>query len=306
MKILVTGGAGFIGSHTVDKMIEDGHDVVIIDNLSTGDKSNVNKKAKFYEMDILSSEIGDVFRNEKFDAVFHLGANVNVRESIDDPLHDANNNILGTLNLLEACRKYGVNKFIFSSTGGALYGDADIIPTPEDYPTKPISPYGVSKLSSEEYLYYYSKVHNIKGTILRYSNVYGPRQGVSGEGGVVSVFVKRVLNGGEMEIYGDGKQIRDFVFVSDVANANALALLKTDDFSVYNVGSGIETSVNELHKTISKKFGIDIPPVYSKAIEGEVFRSSLDNVKAANELGWRVKYDLEQGIDETIEYFKKL
>ncbi len=305
MKILVTGGAGFIGSCIVDELIASEHEVVVMDNLSTGDKSNVNKKAKFYEIDILSNKIFDIFKDEKFDVVFHLAASVDVRESIKDPIHDAKNNISGILNILEACRKTGVYKFVFSSTGGALYGNADIIPTPENYPTRPISPYGVSKLSSEEYLYYYSKIHNINVTILRYSNVYGPRQGARGDGGVVSIFIKKIINGEQVEIYGDGEQVRDFVFVDDVARANVLALSNISEFDIYNIGSGVETNINKLQNIISSKLQTVVTTVYRDALDGEVFRSVLNNAKAINELNWSVKYDLAHGIEKTIRYFNK-
>jgi len=231
MKILVTGGAGFIGSHLVDRLIKEGHKVVIIDNLSTGKKENLNPRAKFYQLDICSPKISEVFKKEKPKAVFHLAAQIDLRKSVNDPVFDANINILGSLNLIQNFLqnlkfKIQNSKFIFSSTGGAMYGNADIIPTPENYSARPISPYGIAKLSIEYYLYYYQKVFGLNFISLRYGNVYGPRQDSKGEAGVVAIFCDKILTGATSIINGNGRQTRDYVYVDDVVEANILAFKK--------------------------------------------------------------------------------
>jgi len=308
MKILVTGGAGFIGSHVVDLLLNIGHKVVLIDNLSTGRIENVNNKAKLYKLDISNPEINLVFKKEKFDAVFHLAASTNVRKSIENPFNDIKTNILGSINLFEVCRKNNVKKIIFSSTGGALYGDAGVIPTPETYLCNPISPYGVDKLTVEKYLFYYHKVHDFSAVILRYSNVYGPRQDKKNEGGVVTVFLKNMLAHKPVNISGKGSQTRDFVYVRDVARANILSLkkIKKKSFNVYNISTKKEISIKNLFKKISKKTNLNLKPVYTKRINGEVDRSSLDNSLAKKELLWDTSYDIDMGVDEMVKYLKAL
>jgi len=302
MKCLVTGGAGFIGSHIADILIKKGEEVSIIDNLSTGKIKNLNKKAIFYKEDIRNKKaIEKMFEKEKLDYVFHTAAQINVRESVENPVKDASINILGTLNLLEACRKCNVKKFIFSSTGGAIYGDNVKIPTIETEKQQPTSPYGIAKLSIEKYLYFYKKVYGIDYVSLRYSNVYGPRQNYKGEAGVVAIFINKILNNKQSVINGSGKQTRDYVYVRDVARANLLALKLN---GIFNVSTGKETSVNELFKMLKKIMRINVEAVHGPAKKGEQKRSCLDYSKIKGK-GWEPKTGLEQGLEATIEWFKK-
>ncbi len=236
MKILVTGGAGFIASHIVDKFIEEGHEVVILDDLSTGFEKNINPKAKFVNLNIRDEKVSKLFEEEKFDVVNHHAAQMDVRRSVIDPAFDANTNILGTINLLQNSVKHGVNKFMFASTGGAVYGEQECFPADENHPTNPVSPYGISKLSVEKYLYFYFNEHKLNYTILRYANIYGPRQNPFGEAGVVAIFSTKLLNGDQPIINGTGEQTRDYVFVKDVVKAN-LQTLADDESDIYNVGN---------------------------------------------------------------------
>jgi len=308
MKILVTGGAGFIASHIADAYIAAGHEVVIMDNLITGDKQNLNPKAKFIEMDIRSEELGKIFAAEKFDVVNHHAAQMDVRKSVADPVFDASVNILGGLNLLENCKKHNVKKFIFASTGGAIYGEQDYFPADEEHPTRPLSPYGISKLTIEKHLFYYHTIFHLPYVVLRYANVYGPRQNPFGEAGVVAVFTTKMLQNSQPVINGDGKQTRDYVFVGDVVRANvkALALNSTD---YINIGTGIETDVNELFRHLSKLTGKDMKEMHGPAKDGEQLRSVLENKKAKKVLDWSPTVSLEQGLKQTVEYlinrFKK-
>ncbi len=307
MKILVTGGAGFIGSHIVDKLLERGDGVVVVDNLSTGKKINLDGKAKLYEMDLISPELEEVFKDENIDAVCHLAASTDVRKSIKDPLNDIENNVSSMVNLLQLCSKYKVKRFVFSSTGGALYGNTNILPTPEEHSTNPISPYGVDKLTGEHYLYYYNKVHGLPVTILRYSNIYGPRQDRKGEGGVVMVFIKNLIEDVQVSINGNGNQTRDFIYVEDIADINISAIDQTphSGFHVYNISSKVETSINQLYSIIAKKLGVNASPIFLPVTKGEVLRSFLDNSLAKKELNIISLYGLSDGIDKTIEYLKK-
>lgn len=306
MKILITGGAGFIGSHIVDKLVERGDEVIVVDNLSTGKKINLDDRAKLYEMDLISPELEKVFKDEDIDAVCHLAASTDVRKSIKDPLNDIENNVSSLVNLLQLCSKYDVKRFVFSSTGGALYGNTNILPTPEGHPTNPISPYGVDKLTGEHYLYYYNKVHGLPVTILRYSNIYGPRQDRKGEGGVVMVFIKSLIEDVQVNINGDGNQTRDFIYVEDIANINISAIdqMPHSGFHVYNISSGVETSINQLYDMISKKLRINIKPIFLPATMGEISRSCLDNSLAKKELNIMPLFGLSDGINKTIEYLK--
>ncbi|MCH6574695.1 MAG: NAD-dependent epimerase/dehydratase family protein, partial [Bacteroidetes bacterium] len=240
MKILVTGGAGFIASHIADKFIEEGHEVVILDDLSTGFEKNINPKAKFVKLNIRDEKVSNLFEEEKFDVVNHHAAQMDVRRSVVDPAFDANTNILGTINLLQNSIKHGVNKFMFASTGGAVYGEQECFPADENHPTNPVSPYGISKLSVEKYLYFYFNEHKLNYTILRYANIYGPRQNPFGEAGVVAIFSAKLLKGDQPIINGTGEQTRDYIFVKDVVKANLLTL-SDDESDIYNVGTGIET-----------------------------------------------------------------
>src|SRR5207248_3854128 len=240
LKALVTGGAGFIGSHIADRLLADGHEVVILDDLSTGHVEHLASRARFYQMDVHSPWLEELFRIEQPQAVLHQAAQASVRRSVDDPVFDAGVNVLGTVGLLQASVRHGVRRFLFASTGGALYGDAQVTPTPEDYPTLPVSPYGASKLAAEVYLRTFHAVHGLSYAALRYANVYGPRQDPHGEAGVVAIFSRRLLSGETTRINGDGKQTRDFVYVGDVADANVRALA-SDAIGSFNVGTGIET-----------------------------------------------------------------
>lgn len=298
---IVTGGAGFIGSHLVDRLILENYKVVVIDNLSTGNKKNINPKAKFYNIDIKSSKVKEIFKKEKPDILFHYAAQIDVRKSVDDPKRDADINILGSLNLLENCREYGIKKIIFASTGGAIYGDADIIPTSESYPAHSVSPYGITKLSVEHYLYYYYKVYNIPFTALRFSNVYGPRQNPKAEAGVIAIFIDSLLSGKKPVIFGTGRQTRDYIYVQDVIAANMLALRK--GIGIFNIGTGIEITVNEVLKEIKQAIGSNVIGVKGPERLGEQQRSSLDCSKIKRELGWKYKYDFSKGIQETINRF---
>ena len=305
MKVLVTGGAGFIGSHVVDVLVESGYDVIVIDNLSNGKKENVNKKAKFYKEDITSKTLKLVFKKEKPDFVSHQAAQINVRHSIKNPVFDAENNILGSINLLELCKDFSVKKVVYASSGGAIYGNPEYLPCDEKHPIKPISPYGVSKFAVELFLNYYYQTFGLSYCALRYSNVYGPRQDPNGEAGVVAIFTNNLLNNKQCIINGDGKQTRDFVYVKDVAKVNLLALEKKCKACALNIGSGEETSINELYKKISGLVGSNKPCVHGPEIKGEVNRIYLDIKMAEKGLGWKPEFDLDKGLKETSGWFRK-
>jgi len=303
-KVLVTGGAGFIGSHLVDELVSRGYQVIVIDNLSTGKKENLNPRAKFYKLDIQDSKISDVFQEEKPEIVFHLAAQINVRKSVEDPIENGKNNIMGSLNLLENCKKFKIQKVVFSSTGGAIYGDANIIPTPEDYIESPLSPYGIEKLAVDKYLNYYYRVFGLPYISLRYANVYGPRQNPKGEAGVIAIFIDKMLSGQQPIINGDGKQTRDFVYVKDVVRANLLALSKSQ-VGIFNVGTGRETNINSIFQELRKLINSDFKEIHGPAIPGEQKRSCLDYSKIKKELGWEPQYSLEEGLKETVEWFRE-
>jgi len=302
MKVLVTGGAGFIGSHIADGVLAAGHEVVILDNLSSGKRENVPAGAQFVEADIRSDEAADVIRHGGFDAVIHQAAQIDVRKSVTDPRYDADVNLLGILNLLEASVAGGVKRFLFASSGGACYGEQDIFPAPETHPTRPVSPYGASKASSELYLGYYGFEKKLSWCALRYANVYGPRQDPHGEAGVVAIFSGKCLKGEPCTIFGDGKQTRDYVYVGDVARANVLAL-SSDYVGPLNIGTGIETDVVQLHAGIARATGAEQEPVFAPPRAGEQKRSCIDPRKASEVLGWRPQVSLEQGLAETARFF---
>jgi UDP-glucose 4-epimerase len=299
-KVLVTGGAGFIGSWVADTLIDNGFDVIAIDNLSSGFMKNINPKIKFYNIDIRDNKISEIFEKEKPDFVFHLAAKINLRESVENPKESADVNITGTLNLLINCVKYNVKKFIFSSTGGAMYDDNCKLPASENEKENPISPYGISKFAIEKYLEFFKKVYGLDYVSLRYSNVYGPRQNSKGEAGVVAIFIDNLLSGKQPVINGSGEQTRDYVFVKDVANANFLALKLS---GIFNVGTGKETNVNEIFGNIKQIFGFDIKEIHGPWAEGDLMRSCLSSEKLIKE-GWQIKYKLEEGLKETVDYFK--
>jgi UDP-glucose 4-epimerase len=305
LKVLVSGGAGFIGSHVVDRLAADGHDVVILDDLSTGDVEHLQPSAHFYQMDLRSPWLDELFRIERPEAVVHEAAQASVRRSVEDPVFDAGVNVLGTAALLQASVHHGVRRFLFASTGGALYGDADVIPTPEDYPTLPVSPYGASKLAAEVYLRTFHALHGLSYAALRYANVYGPRQDPHGEAGVVAIFAQRLLSGERARINGDGKQTRDFVFVGDVADANARALT-SDAVGSFNVGTGIETDIATIFQLLRRLTGSNQPEDHGPPLPGEQRRSVVDARKIEKVLGWKPKTSLEAGLDATVRYFREV
>jgi UDP-glucose 4-epimerase len=305
MKILVTGGAGFIGSHTVDALVAAGqHQVSIIDNLSAGKRDQVNSAARFHEIDLRDADaVQRVIAAERPEVIVHLAAQMDVRRSVADPSFDAQVNVVGFLNLIESARQHGLRRVIFSSTGGAIYGEQEKFPAPEDHPLHPVSPYGVAKLATEAYLFFYKVQYGIDYTALRYGNVYGPRQDPHGEAGVVAIFCGRMLEGKPCTIYGDGKQTRDYIFVGDVVRAN-LAAANANVSGAINVGTGIETNVNDLYHTLGTVADVTRAPEYAPARPGEQSRSVISPARAAQLLNWRPQVDLAKGLDQTFTYFK--
>ncbi|GIK60633.1 MAG: NAD-dependent epimerase/dehydratase family protein [Ignavibacteriota bacterium] len=305
MKILVTGGAGFIASQIADEYINEGHQIFILDNLTTGFEKNINLKAQFIREDICSSAIISLFEKEKFDVVNHHAAQIDVRKSVNDPVFDANTNILGTINLLQASIKTGVKKFIFASTGGAIYGEQEYFPADEKHPTNPVSPYGITKLTIEKYLYFYRNEYGLKYSILRYANVYGPRQNPFGEAGVVAIFTNKLLRNENPVINGNGKQTRDYVFVEDVVKANVIAL-NDNSSEIYNVGTGTETSVNELFLKLNKVAGNKAEEKHGPAPKGEQLRSVISSAKLFNRFKWKPSIKIDEGLQKTFNFFSSI
>lgn len=307
MKILITGGAGFIGSHVADACLEAGHQVVVVDDLSSGNLANLNPAVKFYQLDIRDPALDEVFAAEKPDVVNHHAAQISVPRSVTEPLLDAQINILGLVNVLENCVKHHIKKVIFISTGGAIYGEAEEYPTTEDYPPQPLSVYAINKFAGENYLRFYQHQYGLEYTVLRYANVFGPRQIAQGEAGVVSIFVEKLLQDSAPTIYAypDAPEgmIRDYVYVKDVVRAN-LAVLDRGSNEVFNIGTCEETTTSQLYKTILWQLGKKIQPLKGPARKGDLRRSMLDNSKAFKELGWSPIYSLEDGIRETVTWFK--
>jgi UDP-glucose 4-epimerase len=303
MKILVTGGAGFIGSHVVDACVAAGHDVLVVDNLCTGKRENLNPKARFHELDILDAKTADLIRDERPDVLNHHAAQMDVRRSVADPLFDARTNVLGTIALLEASRQAGVKKVLFVSSGGAVYGEQETFPAPETHPTWPVSPYGVSKRSGELYCHFYFAEYRMPFVAFRYANVYGPRQDPHGEAGVVAIFSSRMLRGEPVTVNGDGKQTRDYVFVGDVARMSLLAL-ERDATGPVNIGTGIETDVNQLARTLLEVSGSRSEVRHGPAKSGEQRRSVVDIRRAADVFGWRPEVSLRDGLARTVEFFR--
>ncbi len=304
MKILVTGGAGFIASHIVDKFIDDGNEVAVVDNLSTGNRTNLNPKATFYETDITAPALKDVFEKEKPEIVFHHAAQVDVRRSVGEPEFDAQVNILGSINLINCCVKNGVRKIIYSSTGGAVYGEPQYTPVDEKHPVSPDCAYGISKHTVEHYLELAHKLDGQCYTVLRYANVYGPRQDPHGEAGVVGIFSENILNGLPCIIFGDGSKTRDYVFISDIVTANALAASKGDN-EIINIGRGIETTDFEIFDAVRKALGANVEPEYAEKRKGEIDHIALAADKAKKLLGWEPKVSLADGIRKAAEFYRK-
>jgi len=306
MKVLVTGGAGFIGSHVVDACLEAGHDVCVVDDLSTGKRANVNPRARLYVADIRDREAMDeIFAAERPEAICHLAAKANVRESMVAPILYAEVNILGSLVLLELARTYGTRKVVYASTGGAVYGEPEYLPVDEEHPVNPLDPYGASKHHVEHYLRIYRAQFGIDYTILRFANVYGPRQDPLGEAGVVAIWSRLMLKGERPVINGTGEQERDFVYVEDTARANVLALTQGSGETL-NLGTGIGTSINALFDRLKAITGYQGDPEYAPAKKGEVFRIYITGQKAQRVLGWEPKVTLEEGLRRTVDYFRTL
>lgn len=305
MKVLVTGGAGFIGSHLVDRLIEEGHEVVVVDNLSSGKKKNINPEAKFYKVDILSPKLGKIIQKERPSVISHHAAQIDVRRSVADPIYDAQVNILGLLNLLESAVRSGSKRVIFASSGGAIYGEQQAYPAPEGHPTHPLSPYGIGKLTSEHYLYYYQEINGLSSASLRYGNVYGPRQDPFGEAGVVAIFTQKMLEGNQPIINGNGQQTRDYVYVDDVVDAS-VAMINHETEGIFNVGTGKETSVNELYRMISELTDTNNKEIYGPEKRGEINRSVLDYRKLHKEVEWEPRVNIQEGLSRTVSYFKEI
>ncbi|PYN32919.1 MAG: UDP-glucose 4-epimerase [Candidatus Rokuibacteriota bacterium] len=305
MRILVTGGAGFIGSHVADRLLADGHTVDVVDNLSTGRRERVNAAARLFVCDLRSARLDGAFAAARPEAIVHLAAQAAVPRSVADPRFDASVNVLGTLAVLDAARRVAVRRVVYISTGGAVYGDTDVLPTPEDHPTRPASPYGVSKLAGERYLECWAGLTGTPTLTLRLANIYGPRQDPQGEAGVVAIFTARLLDGAECVVNGDGEQTRDYVYVEDVADAAARALANPDATGVVNIGTGVATSVNDLYRRLARQVGVTRPARHAPARPGEQRKSLLDAARAKALLGWTATTSLDAGLAKTVAYFRE-
>ncbi len=303
MKVLVTGGAGFIGSHVVDALLGCGHEVEVLDDLSTGRRANLPEGVPLHKLDIRSPAAAQLVAGGTFGALVHHAAQMDVRKSVAEPVFDADVNIAGFLNLLEACRRADVRRVVFASTGGAIYGEPRQVPQAESHVLQPVSPYGLSKLAAERYLFWYGAQYGIRCAALRYGNVYGPRQNPHGEAGVVAIFLNRMLRGEHPVINGDGRQTRDYVYVSDVAAANVAALDHAGNSLVCNIGTGHETDVVTIFRSLRAALGVDVPEVYGPAKKGEQRRSVLDTAEAARLLGWSPETDIGEGLRLTAAWF---
>ncbi|HEV2216062.1 MAG TPA: NAD-dependent epimerase/dehydratase family protein [Candidatus Dormibacteraeota bacterium] len=306
MKILVTGGAGFIGSHVVDAYIAAGHEVAIIDNFATGSEHNVNRDAQMHRLDLRdAAAVASAVASFKPDIVNHHAAQAEVPKSVADPAFDAQVNLIGGINLLKASVDNGVRKFIFISTGGALYGEPDVVPCDEDHPVRPLSPYGTSKFCFEQYLGTFKRTFGLEHTVLRYSNVYGPRQDFqSEEGRVIAIFASRMIAGKPVTVDGDGEQARDMLFVGDAATANLAALDRGSD-GTYHVSSGFDVTINDLFRKLSILTGYEQAPTHGPRRKGDVYRIALDNSRARRELQWQPAVSLEEGLSSTVDYFRE-
>jgi UDP-glucose 4-epimerase len=305
MNILVTGGAGFIGSHMAKRHLEDGHRVVVVDDLSAGRREKVPEKAKFVQADIAETDLEPLLREEKIEFVSHHAAQIDLRHSVSDPLYDARANILGSLKLLEACRRAGVRRVLFSSTGGALYGEPEGgRPAREDHPTNPVSPYGCAKLSIEKYLHYYTVIHDFQTQVFRYANVYGPGQNGTGEAGVVAIFAEAILHGRRPKIRGDGEQTRDYIYVGDLVETAARAAASGES-GTWNLGTGVETSVNRLFELIANQLEYREQPEHVALPPGEQRRSVLDGSAASRAFDLPPYTTLEEGLEITADFFRR-
>lgn len=302
MKVLVTGAAGFIGSHIVDALVKDGANVCIIDNLSTGFESNINPQARFYKIDIGSPELKDIFEKERPEVVIHEAAHTVVTRSLLDPAYDARVNILGSLNVISNCVSSGVNKIVYASSC-ALYGKPQYLPVDEAHPVNPLAHYGISKHTVEHYLAVYNGINGISYVALRYANVYGPRQNPRGEGGVVAIFTGKILSGEQPTIYGSGDKSRDYVYVGDVVRANLLAI-RAKDNEIYNIATGIETTDQAIFDLISRECRYNSPPAYVPERPGEIRQIFLDATRAHRELGWKPEVGLDEGISRTVAAYR--
>ena len=313
MKILVTGGAGFIGSHLVDRLLQIGHEVVVIDNLATGYRHNLNPRARFYEASLLDSSLGEIFQREKPDIVNHYAAQNGVRQSNADPVFDAQQNIIGSIRLIQCCIEHNVKKVIYASSGGTVYGEPIHLPVDEAHPIAPISPYGISKHTVEHYLFLASARAGLNYTVLRYANIYGPRQHPHGGAGVIAIFAESMLKGTPPTIFGDGSSTRDYLFMSDAVEANLLALTG-GDWKIYHVSTGIEISLNELFCRLKQALGsstgckdiVKMSPVYADLRPGEIHRIALNPEKIERDLGWTPQTSLQDGLTQTIPYCRSL
>jgi UDP-glucose 4-epimerase len=306
MKTLITGGAGFIGSHVASEMLGQGWEVVVVDDLSSGKRENLNeisKKVRFYQMDICSEDLEKIFAKEKPDIVHHLAAQISVADSVRNPVHDAMVNVVGSTNLLQNCVKHGVKKIIFSSSGGTVYGATEELPAVEELPFSAMSPYGVTKICMEYYLPFYKAEHGLDYTTLRYSNVYGPRQDPHGEAGVVAIFAQAMLSGKTPTINGDGKYVRDYVYAGDVARANYLAIDKGDG-EAFNIGTGLGVDVNQLYEMIAEAIGFENDALHGPHRPGDLRRNYLDLNKAERVLGWQPQVSLKDGLEKTVAFFR--
>ena len=305
MKVIVTGGAGFVGSHIVDRLLADGHAVDVIDNLATGRRDRVNAAARLHVCDLRDARLDTLVAATRPGTVVHVAAQAAVSRSVADPRFDASVNVLGTINLLETCRRSGVRHVVYTSTGGAAYGDTDVLPTPEDHPLRPASPYGVSKTAAERYLECWAALTNGRALTLRLANVYGPRQDPAGEAGVIAIFTSRLLAGDTCVVNGDGEQTRDYVYVGDVADAVARAVASPDVAGVANIGTGAETTVNDLYRRLARLTGVSRAAEHAPAKPGEQRRSVLDAARAKTRLGWSATTSLDEGLAKTVAWFRK-
>lgn len=303
MKVLVTGGAGFIGSHIVDALIEQGHRVVVVDNLATGFLENINPGARFYKMSVCDAELTNIFEQERPEIVSHQAAQMVITRSMDEPIFDAQENIQGSLNVILNCVRFGVRKIIYASSGGAVYGEPQYLPVDEKHPISPLSQYGISKHTVEHGLYLYGLQYRLNYVVLRYPNVYGPRQNPDGEAGVVAIFASQMLRGEEPTIFGSGDKTRDYTYVSDVVAANLLAMERGNN-AIYNIGTGVETSDRKIFDILAEVLGYSGNPVYAPVRPGEIYRICLDATKAQKELGWQARLSLEEGLLQIVTHYQ--